>query len=152
MLTQMRPSLYLPSFVQMPTSEAWVRKALSSLAPGLFSKRPGPVIVPWTAHAWAARAMAWMPRSTSDSTVSSVTMDLKKKKQQSKGTKTEKDTAGKEDLCSPKSVSDQGNAHKEAPVHSASVPETQTAAVNGSTGTGESERTVGETTPSQITA
>lgn len=60
-----------------------MKKALSSLGPRLLSKRPPPVIVPWTAHAWGARAMAWMPRSMADNAVSGVTMDLRKKKRQS---------------------------------------------------------------------
>ena len=69
-----------PPTMMMPMAAAWVQKALASLAPGFFSKRPGPVIVPYGAHAWAARAMGLMTSSMNDAATSSVTVDLRNKK------------------------------------------------------------------------
>ena len=69
-----------PPTTMMPMAEAWVKKALASLAPGFFSKRPAPVIVPWGAHAWGARAMGIMTRNMTDSATRGVTVDLRNKK------------------------------------------------------------------------
>jgi len=67
----------------MPLAEKWVAKALSSVAPGFFSKRPAPVIVPWGPHAWGVKAMEWMTRSMCDNAVKNVTVDLRNKKRSS---------------------------------------------------------------------
>ena len=69
----------------MPTSKVWVKGALDSLSPRMWAKRPNCVMVPYSPHNWAAKAMAWMPRSLADKTVSNVTKDLKKKKLASGG-------------------------------------------------------------------
>ncbi|UZJ54395.1 hypothetical protein CBS101457_003715 [Exobasidium rhododendri] len=69
-----------PPSAMMPLSAVWVKKAIGSLAPGLFSARPPPVIIPWGPHAWGNRIMGWMGRSLADSTVRNVTMDMRKKK------------------------------------------------------------------------
>lgn len=68
-----------PPTMMMPLAEAWVRKSLASLAPGFFSKRPAPVIVPWGAHSWASRAMGIMTRKMNDSATCLVTVDLRNK-------------------------------------------------------------------------
>ena len=72
-----------PPTAMMPLSEAWVKKALASLAPGFWSKRPGPVIVPWPAHSWSAKAMGIMTRSMNDMATRGVTVGLRNKKQAS---------------------------------------------------------------------
>jgi 17beta-estradiol 17-dehydrogenase / very-long-chain 3-oxoacyl-CoA reductase len=72
-----------PATTMMPLSKVWVTKAISSLAPGLFSSRPAPVIIPYGAHRWGNRIMGWMGQSLGDSTVRNVTMDMRKKKMES---------------------------------------------------------------------
>lgn len=72
--------LYPIFLLQMPLAENWVKKALASVAPGFFSKRPPPVIVPWGPHAWGVKAMEWMTRSMCDNAVKNVTVDLRNKK------------------------------------------------------------------------
>ena len=90
----------------MPLSEVWVKKALASLSPGLFSSRPAPVIIPYGPHAWGNRIMGWMGRSMADSTVRNVTMDMRKKKMAtSSPKKTEKPVA-----ASPNESETNGNA------------------------------------------
>lgn len=76
--------LYVCFIFQMPLAEKWVAKALSSVAPGFFSKRPAPVIVPWGPHAWGVKAMEWMTRSMCDNAVKGVTVDLRNKKRSEK--------------------------------------------------------------------
>jgi 17beta-estradiol 17-dehydrogenase / very-long-chain 3-oxoacyl-CoA reductase len=76
-----------PPTMMMPMAEAWVKKALASLAPGIFSKRPAPVIVPWGAHAWGARAMGIMTRSINDAATCGVTVNLRNKKMASSAKK-----------------------------------------------------------------
>lgn len=83
-----------PPTTMLPTSEAWVQKALLSLAPGIFSSRPSPVIVPYGPHRWGNRVLAWMGRKMADQTVRNVTLDMRKKKMAagSSTNKTEKTT------------------------------------------------------------
>ncbi|WPG98642.1 NAD(P)-binding protein [Acrodontium crateriforme] len=77
-----------PPTTMMPMAEAWVKAALASLAPGFFSKRPAPVIVPHGVHSWAARAMSIMTRGMNDSATCSVTVKLRNKKLDSTASKT----------------------------------------------------------------
>jgi 17beta-estradiol 17-dehydrogenase / very-long-chain 3-oxoacyl-CoA reductase len=69
-----------PPTAMMPTSETWVKKAIGSLSPGIFSSRPSPIIVPHSPHAWGNRILGWMGRSLGDQTVRNVTVDMRKKK------------------------------------------------------------------------
>ena len=96
----------------MPLSEVWVKKAISSLSPGLFSSRPAPVIIPYGAHAWGNRIMSWMGRSLADSTVRSVTMDLRKKKMASSSTK--QTTAAGPEKASSRATTTEGNGNASA--------------------------------------
>jgi 17beta-estradiol 17-dehydrogenase / very-long-chain 3-oxoacyl-CoA reductase len=89
-----------PPTMMMPTAEAWVKKALASLAPGFFFKQPAPVIVPWGAHSWSARAMAIMSRGINDAATRGVTVSLRNKKMASSASNTpvayDKPTAGEQ--------------------------------------------------------
>ena len=89
----------------MPLAEKWVEKALSSVAPGFFSKRPPPVIVPWGPHAWGVKAMEWMTRSMCDNAVKNVTVDLRNKKRSTtKGENSQTKTNGDSNAATPQKV------------------------------------------------
>lgn len=68
----------------MPTSADFVSSTLSSLAPSLFSQRPGPELIPWPGHAWGARFLSWAPTFLVDKATRDVNLDMRRKELEKK--------------------------------------------------------------------
>lgn len=92
-----------------------MKKAISSLSPGLFSSRPSPVIIPYGPHAWGNRVLGWMGRSMGDQTVRNVTLDMRKKKMASESSSTmKKPNAEKRTLTADSNEHTNGNTSSTA--------------------------------------